>query len=293
MEIKMGNVIVGKFGAPPARFQGKVTDEYTSGIETSFALIGYRGKAWSIKFKGNNTPMMRLDDPTEPMTSIEVIVVAASKFKSKVYYRNGYQNGSKEKPTCFSSTAVKPDHNAQEPQASACVTCPHNVIGSGPNGRGRACSDSKRVVIVPANDIENVTFGGPMLLRIPAGSLNDFALYAERMQKQGYPLYAIETKIGFLPEAYPKFRYTEVRPLTDAEIDKIEALRETPQVKRILAEATEHVEETVEEAPAAVPVIDAPPTAPVNPEINSEAVVDLDEMTDPALAAKLDALLPA
>ena len=185
----VNNVIVANFGQPPTRFQGKaMSDEFSSGIESSFGLISYRGKNWSIKYKGKTTPMMREDEPDTPMAAIEVIVVAASRFKSKVYYKHGYMPGSNEKPTCFSSNAVAPDKNAQEPQGGACAACRHNIVGSGANGRGRACSDSKRVVIVPANDIDNARFGGPMLLRVPAGSLNDFATYADRMQKQGYPL---------------------------------------------------------------------------------------------------------
>jgi hypothetical protein len=294
------NVIVANFGPPPTRFAGKKpTDEFTSNIETSFGLIGYRGKVWSLRFRGRNVPMMRRDNPDEPVSSIEIVFVAASRFKSKVYYAHGYEGGN-EKPTCFSSTGVAPDQNAQEKQTAACASCKWNVIGSGTNGRGKACSDSKRMAIVPANDIENIDFGGPMLLRIPAGSLNDFAIYADQLAKSGYPLYAVATRVSFVPtESYPKFKFSGIRVLTDEEIDKIEALRDNLQVKRILAESSDHAApEEEEDTPKGGPanLFEQPvPPAPVTPKVTEakpDVVIDVDAMADPEIDAKLDALLP-
>jgi len=309
----MANIIVAvNFGPPPARFAGqKLTDEFTSNIETSFGMIGYKGKVWSVRFRDKNVPMMREDEPDTPCSAIEVIFIAASRFKSKVYYPH-YTEGSSEKPTCYSSTAITPDPNAQEPQASACAACKRNVMGSGTNGRGKACSDSKRMAIVPANDIENIRYGGPMLLRVPAGSLNAFGIYADQLQKSGYPLFAVVTRVSFEPkEAYPKFRFTPLRVLTDEEIDQIVALRDNLQVKRILAEGVENEAAPAEEhAPdgdevvipfgqAPAPTLRAPQTAEravITPRVTespkSEAVVDLDNVIDPDIEAKLDALLP-
>jgi hypothetical protein len=138
---------------------------------------------------------------------------------------------------------------------------------------GKACSDSKRTVVVPLGDMENEVFGGPMLLRIPAASLQDLAQYGQRMNALGYPYYTIGTRISFdVKEAFPKFVFKEIRALSDAEADRILELREDPRVARILSE-TEVVSEQMAPpapafeqpapAPAFAPKVAAPKPAPV------------------------------
>ena len=226
--------------APSTRFQGRdITTEFSDGIETSFAMYGYRGKVWSVRYRGDNKSLMR-EDGDGPRGSIEVIFVQASRHKAKVWYENGYEEGSNAAPDCWSNNGVTPDPQATKKQCDTCALCRHNAFGTGPNGKGKACSDSKRVAVVPVGDIQNTLFGGPMLLRIPAASLNEFGMYADVMAKAGFPLYAIATRVSFDPDvAYPKFKFHGIRPLIDAEVDEIESLRDTPLVKRIHAEQHE------------------------------------------------------
>ena len=123
---------------------------------------------------------------------------------------------------------------------------------------------------------------------------------------------AVVTRVSFEPkEAYPKFRFTPLRVLTDEEIDQIVALRDILQVKRILAEGVENEAALEEEhAPDGGEVVNSFGQAPVSiprtpqtadkavvtPRVTKppkfEAVVDLDNIMDPEIDAKLDALLP-
>ena len=93
------------------------------------------------------------------------------------------------------------------------------------------------VIVVPLADIENELFGGPMLLRVPAASLNDLAPYAQRMKHTGYPVYAIGTRISFDPAAnYPKMLFKEIRALTNEEAMLVNELRIDPRTTRILSD---------------------------------------------------------
>ncbi len=95
---------------------------------------------------------------------------------------------------------------------------------------------------MPLADIPNELFGGPMLLRVPAASLQDLATYGELMAKLGYPYYAIGTRVAFEPnESYPKFVFTGIRPLTEEEGKAVVALQEDQSIVRILAESSELV----------------------------------------------------
>ncbi|MFX8094606.1 hypothetical protein ABTK72_20245, partial [Acinetobacter baumannii] len=82
--------------------------------------------------------------------------------------------------------------------------------------KSKACSDSRKLVIVPvgangAVDFENLRFGGPMLLRVPPASLRAFAEYDAKLQAMGLPYYAVVTRLQFdQSQAYPRFQLAAV-----------------------------------------------------------------------------------
>lgn len=270
----------------PASFKGGISnkfaqrpveDDLSSGIQSSFGLVGYKGKVWSIRYRGDEEQLMR-DDGDGPRGSIEVIILKASKVVSKIWYEQGYVEGSNAAPDCFSNDGIKPEASSAKPQCTSCAACKHNAWGSRitPAGKaGKACSDSKRIAVVPMQDIPNEAYGGPLLLRVPAASLQDLAMYGQKMQQQGYPYYSVATRIGFDPaESYPKFTFGAIRPLTDEEADLVLANREGHQVERILSE-NEFGAATApaQPAPDTASVFEQPPEdkKPVTSEGNDEA----------------------
>lgn len=261
----MNSLIPANFGAVSTRFgNAPVTDDLSSGIQSSFGLIGYKGKVWSIRYRGEETQLMR-DDGDGPRGSIEVVILNAPPVVSKVWYEQGYVEGSNAAPDCFSNNGVTPEPTSAKKQCDSCAMCPHNQWGSRvtPAGKaGKACADSKRLAVVPLNDLENEMFGGPMLLRVPAASLQDLAMYGQKMNQLGYPYYAVGTRIAFdAQESYPKFVFNAIRPLTDEEADIVIEERDNHTVKRILSES--------EFAPA--PVADASSAFEQPPETSKPA----------------------
>lgn len=267
-------VVPNGFASVPQHLQGqKGENELGAGIQAGFGMIGYKGKVWSIRFKGQELPLMR-DDPSDPgpRSSIEVIILRASQFVSKVWYEEGYQDGAKKAPDCFSTNGVTPDAGALKKQSATCAGCPKNAWGSritDAGKQGKECGDSKRITVVPAQDPRNEAFGGAMLLRVPAASLGDLQTYGDQMAQLGFPNPAsYVTRISFDPAAaYPKFVFSAVRPLTPAEFAIVSDLRESQLVSRILAENSEHTQAPKPQAlPAAfaqaLPAPAAPAPAP-------------------------------
>lgn len=232
------------FGAVSSIFAGQqaANDELGNGVMSSYGIVGYRGKVWSIKHQGKETQLMR-EDGDGPRGSIEVVVVKAASAISKIFYAGGYQDGSNSPPDCWSTNGVTPDASAQNKQCGTCAQCPMNAWGSRvteAGKQGKACSDSRRIAIVPVNDMGNEMFGGPMLLRIPAASLKDLKAYGELLNSYHYPYYACATRISFDPkEAFPKFVFSAMRPLTDMEAQQVLELRDDKRVGNILNEATD------------------------------------------------------
>ena len=321
----MNAIVPQSFGALSTRFQGQaVENDLSAGVTSGYGMVGYKGKVWSIRYRGEDRALMR-DDGDGPRSSIEVVILKSPTHLSKVFYENGYEEGSVAPPDCLSSNGVTPDATATKKQAETCALCPRNVFGTGRNGKGKACSDAKRLAIAPLNDIENEAFGGPMLLRVPAASLQDLAKFGDALKQMGYPYYGIGTRISFDPkESFPKFVFGAIRPLSDAEADKVITLRDSAIVGRILAEADQpqanaaapQAKPTLQfeqppaqpaPAPAPAPQVQSPPTQPVQPAPPVQQAAPQPVQTTPAPTAapapdqsafektldeKLNALLP-
>lgn len=241
------------FGTPSTAFVDKANDDLGQGIAASYGIIGYRGKVWSIKYQGTETPLMSEDGDT-PRGSIEVVIVKASPAVSKIFYAGGYQDGSNSPPDCWSSNGVTPDASVKDKQNPTCAGCPRNVWGSRTTDagkQGKQCSDSRRVAVSPLADIMSEVTGGPMLLRVPAASLKDLKGYGDMLNQHQFPYYAVATKIKFdVKEAYPKFVFEAIRPLTEEEAAQVITLQSDPRVHQLLADK-DHT--TADDAPVAPP----------------------------------------
>lgn len=291
------------FGAVSSVFAGTgaKNDELGAGVASSYGIMGYKGKVWTTRYQGVDTPLMR-DDGDGARGSIEVVLLKASPAISKIFYKNGYVEGSNAAPDCWSANGQTPDASVQAKVHATCADCPMNAWGSrvtDAGKQGKACSDSRRVAIVPVQDMENELFGGPMLLRIPAASLKDLKGYGDLLDSYQYPYYAVATRISFDPkEAYPKFVFSAIRPLTDAEAAKVMLLRDDKRVATVLSEASESraapapaeekkvaaspFEMAGTPAPAATPVASAQAQA----QTSAAAQASTTAQTDPAAEAK-------
>lgn len=217
-------------------------DELTAGIQGGFAVMSIRGKAWRVKYQGEEHTLMR-DDGDGAKTSIDVVLVRAAGPISKIFYKDSYEDGSNEKPDCWSTNGVTPDAAAPHKQSKTCATCKHNVFGSSRSGKGKACQDSKRIAVVPAEDTSGEAWGGPMLLRIPPASLKELPALQNKLNAVGgIPYYAVVTRLS-LDHAteYPRIIMKPVCPITDeADANNIVNLRDDPRTLRMLEESVEN-----------------------------------------------------
>ena len=232
------------FGAVSSVFGGAAAtnDELGASVASSYGVMGYKGKVWSTRYQGVDTPLMR-EDGDGARGSIEVVIVKAAAPISKIFYKGGYTEGSTAAPDCWSANGQTPDGSVQNKVHATCADCPMNAWGSRvteAGKQGKACADSRRIAVVPVADIDNELFGGPMLLRVPAASLKDLKAYGDLLNSYQYPYYAVATRISFDPkEAYPKFVFSAIRPLTDDEARKIMALRDDKRVSTVLNETAD------------------------------------------------------
>jgi hypothetical protein len=207
-----------------------------AGVSAGYPIISYKGKVWHIVEGGERTLVTVGEgrNANDPAASLEAVIVLANPALNKVYYPDGYEEGSTERPLCHSDDGILPSNDAQEKQSKACGICPHNEWGSkisDTGSRGKACADSRRMAIASPDDLEN-----PMLLRCPAASLKTLLSYGQQLDKRGWPYFALVTRIGFDSSlAYPALTFTPERWLDESELAQVQAMQADDLVLNITA----------------------------------------------------------
>ena len=219
------------------------SESLADGIGSSYGIIGYKGKVWSLRLRGETYNFVRPDDGS-PAAFLDVIVLRSLPTKSKSFYPPGsYVDGQiGTRPLCAALDGVTPDIDIPKPESTACAICPRNVFKISPDGRKtRDCSDYKRMAVLVLPKLTKDLLGAPLMepvfLRVPAASLNDLALLGEGMSAQGFHFSSFVTRIGFNPEKpHPQMTFRALQPLGDKEAAVVLPLREDPTAFRITGE---------------------------------------------------------
>jgi len=222
-------------------------ESLAGGIGTSYGIVGYKGKTWSLRYRGETHLFKNAQG--ELAQAIYVALLHAAPGKSKSYFPN-YEDNASDPPLCSSLDGIVPDEGVEQQQAEACAVCPRNVLKTQPNGRrGKECQDYKRLAVMLMPNATAPMFGEPLLepvfLRVPPKSLNSLAMLEQRMGPKGlgYHYSAYLTKISFVqvdakgqPMSYPQMEFYAVRPFKPDEMTPIKDMRKDPQCQRITGE---------------------------------------------------------
>jgi hypothetical protein len=256
------------------------------GVQASFAVLGYKGKNWRLKYRQEETVLR--DERKQPLSSVEVVVVGISPAISRQYFMNSYSEGASEGPDCFSSDGIKPDAGVPKRQSPTCGTCPRGQWGSRitDNGkRAKECQDTRRIAVVPLTDIKNEIFGGPMLLRVPPMSINNLSQYTQYLDRKGIGVETVATRIGFDVEmAYPRLTFEAIGYLDDEQQELVigpdgnSGVCADPLIDRMLAIAEENRTPVASDAS---PTHEEPPPKP-----EEEDEPEEEEDTEPPPEAK-------
>ena len=189
------------------------------GVRLTFPVVSIEGRVWSVTLRGVETVIKASEGtdyngkplPEAPVRSLNVIIVGISPTISKVWYAKAFQPGQKAVlPDCFSINGETPDPTSPLRQSELCSTCPKNqfesaVSDDGTQGKGKACRDSRKIAVVPAGDIQNAIFGGPMMLRLPVMSLPNLAKYCGQLNIAGVDVTQVVTAMSFnMTVKYPE-----------------------------------------------------------------------------------------
>lgn len=215
------------------------TQNLGEGIIGGFPTINYRGKTWSLKFRGEKYPFLRSDDGT-PLSYLDVIILGSSPFVSKSYYTPGEWNeDSSGAPLCTSIRGDAPDPGCPEPQSNSCATCPHNEWKTLRTGRrGKECQDQKRLALLLRPEMTTRMLGSPLdepvFLKVPPNSLAPLKTYGDSLMHQGLPPVSVITRISFHATELFKMDFKAIRSLKNEEAPGVLPLIRDPRTSRIL-----------------------------------------------------------
>ena len=252
----------------PAALAALGSDEdWGSGIVGGFPVISLEGKRFTIMRGDTSELITRPDDPDEPAGSIEVVILRTHKGVAKTYYVKKYTPGSAEKPDCYSNDGVTPAADAENPQARACATCPHNQWGSRITEEGKkakSCSDVKRLAVATADQLDD-----PMLLRLPATSLKIWDQYVGMLNKKGGIKPAqVVTKIAFDKDVtHQQFTFKPVALINASMAAQVASVREDPVVLNIIGSGPDAGSPESEQPAPALPVMEDKPAAKPAPKV--------------------------
>jgi len=245
-----------------------------------FQVLSIKSSKWRVKSGGED--FLITNEDGDPAASIQVVLIKANRNISKMYYEKSYSDGDAEAPDCYSINGETPEPDSLHKQADNCASCPKNQWGSRITDSGKkakACADHRRVAVKVMSPLPEGVNDDPMLLRIPATSLQDLAVYGRKMMDKGFPYNAVITRLGFdIDASYPKLTFKAVRPINTAEAKVIAELSRDDLIGRILSESDF-------DSSAKRPAEEDKPTSTVDTEFEEAPEQEPDEAPKPKKAA--------
>lgn len=152
-----------------------------------------------------------LPDGQKSSGPLECIVLDFAWFM--VHYPGVYNSNNPQQPDCFATGRENPEggvlkahESVVKAQGENCKDCLKNQWGSAPTGKGKACKNQRRLIIVPPNFDETTE---PMTIYVSPGGLKNFDKYVSRLNNEhGVLPVQVVTAISFDPDqSYPLLKF--------------------------------------------------------------------------------------
>jgi hypothetical protein len=240
--------------------------------DISLPRISIRGR--QFRFIENGEEIAKQTDPI----NVVILGVVPENGMCRTFYIDGYQPGSTDPPDCSSWYGIKPDPWCNSPQSEICAKCPQAVWGSAVSMSGKkakACKDSKRLMLINANDIKN-TKSNIYIFNVTIASLKALSSYGRFLISNNLPMAAVITQIEFVDSEFPQVRF-EFKGILSETL----GLRMLERSSKKEWDWTESESTMIEAKPVPaieakpVPAIEAKPVPTVETDTETESIDDL------------------
>lgn len=235
-----------------------VTDqsEFDVKINTgpSFPMLSCRQGRWRVR-AGDEEQVLKTPDGKHNLSAVGAVVIGANQGTYKAFYEKPFDpNADKaEAPRCWSSNGEAPSQFVTNPISKLCANCPKNAFGSKITEKGtkaKACSDSKRLLILPYHDETGVSDIVHMV-NMPVMSLKNWALYIAALKKHSVPVSAVVTAFSLDEDVdYPLMKFRHIGWLDEAQYVRAQELAQSEDVMAFRRGEANVEGGTASEAPA-------------------------------------------
>ncbi len=161
-----------------------------------------------------------------PLPDNQMAVVILDSMIENVYYEGAYNPDAVSPPKCFALGRDEPSmaphqsvFDLNQEENDTCTGCPRNEWGSAERGRGKACSNRRRMSVIAAGEFtaNNKTFtpydqdhfetSTVALLKLPVTSVKPFASYVQQIAGvYRRPPFGVFTIIRVVPDPKTVFK---------------------------------------------------------------------------------------
>lgn len=195
------------------------------------------------RFFSMKAGQLKFDDVALPGNTMAVVIVGVA--HENVYYREKYDPDNKTPPTCFAFWKDTMEHDQDEMgppedpvdtekdkagelvferQSEICKDCWANEWASAETGKGKACSNRRRLAVIPAGTFVSLGKNKGLelkmfenegdfkksdlaYLKLPVMSVKAYSAYVREISEQlSKPLWAVFTQVSVVPDERSQFK---------------------------------------------------------------------------------------
>src|SRR5690606_31727102 len=163
-----------------------------------------------------------------PIPGNKMNVIVLDGILENAYYTDRFDPDNPSIPVCFAlgrnDKELAPHEAATDKQSDACASCEWNKMGSAETGKGKACKNQRRLMLLPVDALEDLENAQPAFIKVPVTSGKNYAKYVKRLESQDLPPLAVITEISLAPHAKHQFEMS-FRVVEEIGEEQIEARR--------------------------------------------------------------------
>lgn len=140
------------------------------------------GGAQFISFKGGDMTIDGVDVEGNALRCVILETVQENHF-----YDTEYDPDQPASPICYAFGSdpdeMKPHEASPQPQCDSCAECPHNEWGSADKGKGKACSNVRRIAVMAEDGLDDPDNAEVRFAKIPVMSVKNLAKYVKDLDR--------------------------------------------------------------------------------------------------------------
>ncbi len=197
-----------------------------------------RASGGGLKKFSLQSGVLSLDDAPMPGNQMAVIILGS--IYENVFYEGDYDSKNPAPPVCFAQ-ALEEAHLAphdtvverEQAQHEQCEGCPMNEFGTAATGRGKACKNGRRLIVIPAGSYDKrgelTLIDEPAhfdeveaaYLLPPVTSVKGYVSYVKQLAVTlRRPPFGVITRVALVPDAKSQFRmeFEAIAPIEDTNL---------------------------------------------------------------------------